>query len=59
MNIRLFNRIAQALKQQFPNASHESLIEQARQMYEIEMQRRSKLSPLEKARVEAEDILDF
>ncbi|HEY9906582.1 MAG TPA: hypothetical protein V6D18_03100 [Thermosynechococcaceae cyanobacterium] len=59
MNIDLFNKIAQMLKQQFPKASHDLLMQQARQMYEAEMQRRSELSPLEKLQAEAQDIINF
>ncbi len=58
MDTNLFNRIAQTLKQQFPKASHEFLMEQARQMYETEMQRRSNLSYYDQKRLEAEDIVN-
>jgi hypothetical protein len=59
MNTDLFNQIAQTLKQQFPNASHEFLMQQAREMYEAEMQRRSTLSRYEKAFAEARDRRAF
>ena len=57
MDTDLFNKIAKTLKQQFPNAPHESLMQQAREMYESEMQRRSTLSRVEQLSEEFGDIL--
>lgn len=39
MDIKLFQSITQLLRQQFPNATDDFLLEQARQMYEQELQR--------------------
>ncbi len=50
MNTDLFRKITQTLKQQFPNATDESLMQKAHEMYEAEMQRRSTLSGAEKLR---------
>jgi hypothetical protein len=57
MNTDLFNKITKTLKQQFPNAPDEFLMQQAREMYEAEMQRRSTLSKVEKLSAEFEDKL--
>lgn len=58
MNADLFRKITQTLKQQFPKASDEFLMQQAREMYEAEMQRRSKLSKVEQLSAKYRDILD-
>jgi hypothetical protein len=55
MNADLFRKITKTLKQQFPNATDEFLMQQAREMYEAEMQRRSTLSASEKFRARLED----
>ncbi|XZN94823.1 MAG: hypothetical protein ACM65K_18315 [Microcoleus sp.] len=57
MNTDLFNKIAKTLKQQFPKATDEFLMQQAREMYEAEMQRRSKLSKTEQLSAEFKDRL--
>jgi hypothetical protein len=57
MNTDLFNKITKTLKQQFPNAPDEFLMQQAREMYEAEMQRRSTLSKVEKLSAEFKDKL--
>ncbi|MEG3918853.1 hypothetical protein [Microcoleus sp. POL10_C6] len=57
MNTDLFNKIAKTLKQQFPKATDEFLMQQAREMYEAEMQRRSTLSKVEQLSAEFEDKL--
>ncbi|WP_242722213.1 hypothetical protein [Microcoleus vaginatus] len=57
MNTDLFGKIAKTLKQQFPNANDEVLMQQVREMYEAEMQRRSTLSKVEKLRAEFSDKL--
>ncbi|MEG3929512.1 MULTISPECIES: hypothetical protein [unclassified Microcoleus] len=57
MNTDLFRKITQTLKQQFPKANDEFLMQQAREMYESEMQRRSTLSKVEKLKAEFQDKL--
>ncbi|MEG4024378.1 hypothetical protein [Microcoleus sp. S13C4] len=57
MNTDLFRKITQTLKQQFPKATDESLMQKAHEMYEAEMQRRSTLSGSEKLRAKLEDKL--
>ena len=57
MNADLFRKITKTLKQQFPNAPDEFLMQQAREMYEAEMQRRSTLSKVEKLSAEFKDKL--
>ena len=57
MNTDLFNKITKTLKQQFPNAPDEFLMQQAPEMYEAEMQRRSTLSKVEKLSAEFKDQL--
>lgn len=59
MDTNLFNKIVQNLKQNFPNASHDFLLEKARQMHEAEMQRRSTLLQWEKSFLESRDIFDL
>ena len=44
MDTDLFNKIATTLKDKFPNTTDEFLMQQAREMYEAEMQIRSKHS---------------
>ena len=57
MHTDLFRKITTTLKQQFPNAPDEFLMQQAREMYEAEMQRRSTFSGSEKFRAKLEDKL--
>ena len=57
MDTDLFNKIATTLKDKFPNTTDEFLMQQAREMYESEMQRRSTLSRVEQLREEIGDIL--
>ncbi|MEG3859691.1 hypothetical protein [Microcoleus sp. herbarium12] len=57
MNTDLFNKIAKTLKQQFPKANDDSLMQKAHEMYEAEMQRRSTLSKIEKLKAEFQDKL--
>ncbi|MEG4205065.1 hypothetical protein QUA20_14165 [Microcoleus sp. Pol7_A1] len=57
MNTDLFRKITTTLKQQFPKAPDEFLMQQAREMYEAEMQRRSTLSKVEKLSAEFQDKL--
>ncbi|NJK65554.1 MAG: hypothetical protein HC789_10110 [Microcoleus sp. CSU_2_2] len=57
MNTDLFRKIAQTLKLEFPKANDEFLMQQAREMYEAEMQRRSTLSEAEKFSEKIEDIM--
>lgn len=57
MNTDLFRKITTTLKQQFPKAPDEFLMQQAREMYEAEMQRRSTLSKVEKLSAEFKDKL--
>ncbi|NJK73159.1 MAG: hypothetical protein HC849_33060 [Oscillatoriales cyanobacterium RU_3_3] len=55
MDTDLFRKIAQTLKEQFPKANDEFLMQQAREMYETEMQRRSTLSDSERFRERLDD----
>lgn len=57
MNTDLYNKIATTLKQQFPKANDDSLMQKAQEMYEAEMQRRSTLSRVEKLKAEIQDKL--
>ena len=57
MDTDLFNKIATTLKQQFPKANDDSLMQKAHEMYEAEMQRRSTLSGSEKSSLEFQDRL--
>ena len=57
MDTDLFNKIATTLKQQFPKANDDSLMQKAQEMYEAEMQRRSTLSRVEKLKAEIQDKL--
>ena len=57
MNTDLYNKIATTLKQQFPKANDDSLMQKAQEMYEAEMQRRSTLSGSEKSSLEFQDRL--
>ena len=57
MDTDLFNKIATTLKDKFPNTTDEFLMQQAREMYESEMQRRSTLSRVEQLSEEVRDIL--
>ena len=59
MNVHLFNKIVQVLKKEFPKASYDFLMEQARQMYEEEMRRRDKLSLYDGKNAENRDLFDL